>query len=77
MKASELKKIADNASLNSDYRRIMEQIKAIAEKGKYECWVYENISDIVRDQLKKDGYEVGETQFDRNDTLTKISWNNA
>jgi len=59
---------------NSQYAQIVLMISNAANKGEYEMWFYENIKADVREKLISEGYNVGKTQFERNETMTKISW---
>ena len=78
MKASEARKVASDFNLNEDnsqFSEILSRIKKASEQGKFEIWYYEeSIIDIVRNKLTSLGYEVGATQFERNETLTQIKW---
>lgn len=53
---------------------IMSIIKKSAEKGEFFIWYYESLKKGTREGLEYLGYTVGPTQFERNETLTKISW---
>jgi hypothetical protein len=75
MKASEARRLSkDIENISGFYKKAMKQIKDATSNGLFECWVYDEFPDELRKRLVKDGYKVGKTQFDRNDTLTKISW---
>jgi hypothetical protein len=78
MTAAEARKNATDKHLNakdSQYNTIIGMIRDAANKGEYEVWVYNtSILQPVREKLTTDGFLVGPTQSDRNETLTKISW---
>lgn len=64
-----------NTDLNGpEFINVMSVINKAANNGEYSCWFYAVISDDLRKKLKGMGYNVGNTQFDRNETLTKINW---
>lgn len=74
MNAKEARKVAMQSS-TSDYHAIMELIEKAAGNKKLEVWYYNHVIEKpTRDLLIEEGFTVGETQFDRNDMLTKISW---
>jgi hypothetical protein len=78
MTASEAKQKADNKNItnkDSQYNIIVSMIREASNKGEYEVWVYNTaILQPVREILVSNGFLVGPTQSDRNETLTKISW---
>lgn len=74
MKANEAHKLASGGIIEGEYPKIIKAISSAVKAGKFECWYYETISDITRNRLKRDGYKIGATQFDRNEILTNISW---
>lgn len=75
MKADQMRKISDKFhNENNSVHGIIAVINDAAEKGEYECWYYETITLSQRQKLTELGYSVGQTQFDRNETLTKIKW---
>lgn len=74
MKASEAKKLSLDSTKDSQLPKIYKEIKEAAQRGEVSIWWYDDINDRVRAALKEDGYKVGKTQFDRNETLTQISW---
>jgi hypothetical protein len=59
---------------NSQYAKIILMISYAVSRGEYEMWFYENIKEDVNNKLIEKGYDVGKTQFERNETLTKIKW---
>jgi hypothetical protein len=74
MKADEARQIAKSSNIGSAMQEIKGLIKSTAEKGEYSAWYYGLVKDDVRKALQMDGYTVGETQFERNEHMTKISW---
>lgn len=60
-----------------DFNEIISLITTAAESGKYEMWYNNVITDPVRKMLHAEGYIVGKTITDRNETLTKISWSSV
>lgn len=61
--------------VNSEYTIVKAMISEHASKGEYECWIYNtSIKTEVRVKLIAEGYRVGPTQTDRNETSTKITW---
>lgn len=77
MIADQLKQKATDFLTNdtdSQYAEILELCDKEAGKGEFEMWYYKNIKAAVREKLESEGIKVGETQFERNETLTKISW---
>lgn len=74
MKAEEAREISK--SINSgQLNDIMRVIKIAADRGEYFCWYYREFKEkAIRDQLKSLGYTVGETQYERSEIMTKISW---
>lgn len=77
MKASEAKEIANSLTSFSNARQIaniQEKIKDLANKGKYSFNIYENLSDVVVDKLKKDGYVVVSSHDPRDGICYNISW---
>ena len=65
---------ANTENGSSQYAQIILMISNAANKGEYEMWFYENIKSDVREKLISDGYNVGKTQHERNETMTKIGW---
>jgi hypothetical protein len=59
---------------SNQYAQIISMISNAANKGMYEMWFFEKIKSDVREKLKIEGYDVGRTQCERNETMTKISW---
>jgi hypothetical protein len=59
---------------NSQYAKIILMISNAVSRGEYEMWFYENIKEDVKNKLVEQGYDVGKTQFERNETMTKIKW---
>lgn len=60
---------------NSQYATIKEMIATEVNKGETECWIYNiPIKSDVREKLISEGFFVGPTQSDRNETMTKIKW---
>jgi len=53
---------------------VISVIKKATEKGEYFCWYYQVFKDGIREQLTDLGYTVDATQFERNETMTRISW---
>jgi hypothetical protein len=77
MKASEARNRAlqvNTDSKNSQFAKIILEIEHAVSQGKYEIWFYDTILDDVRKKLTEFGYLVAETQFERNETMTKITW---
>ena len=76
MKAEEARSLAKKKNTTgSQYNEIMSMIRGAALKGEYEIWYYNHsILPDVRDALTAEGYKVGDTINDRNDLMTKISW---
>ena len=64
----------NQSSNNGEFNRIINAIKRAANVGKYEIYIYEIIKEDVRKKLTEMGYLVGNTEFDRQESLTKISW---
>lgn len=54
--------------------KINTMISNAVSKGEYSIWFYETMHQDVRTKLTEMGYNVGQPQFDRNETLIKISW---
>lgn len=60
---------------NSQFSKIMSEINRAVSSGKLEVWIYDSeIKEPVRHKLHALGYNVGVTQCDRNEYLTKIEW---
>lgn len=59
---------------NSQLSEILSDIKTAANKGEFETWYYKDIHPLVRSTLIDRGYGVEPTQFERNETMTKIKW---
>jgi len=59
---------------SAQYAQSISMISNAATRGEYEMWFYENIKSDVIEKLISDGYNVGKPQFERNETMTKISW---
>lgn len=75
MNAQQARQEAENSGKKHITFEFLLQIKKAVQKGEFEVWMYEKeISARARLDLKEKGYKVGETQFDRNEILTKISW---
>ena len=77
MKASVARKIASDMKPNpekEEYEKVMAKIEQAALKSEYKMWYYKSIPPNVRKQLTKDGYKVGKEIWDRNESLTEISW---
>jgi hypothetical protein len=60
---------------NSQFAQIIEIIAKSAKKGEYEVWYYEIIKPDVKIKITELGYTIHPMQFERNETITKISWN--
>lgn len=73
MKATEARDLALKKG-STQLKQILKSIKEFSIKGEFSFWFYENLEVSTRKDLKNLGYEVGETQFERNEYLTKISW---
>lgn len=54
--------------------KIQNAISKAVQNGEYSCYVYESLREDVRKKLVSDGFIVGQTQFDRNESMTLISW---
>jgi len=77
MDAKEARSKAQNfntSANNGEFDRVLNKIKKAVNVGKYEIYIYDVIKDDVRNKLTEMGYLVGNTEFDRNESLTKISW---
>ena len=77
MNAKQAKEKALEVNTQNDllqYAQIILMISNAANKGEYEIWYYESIKADVKEKLISDGYNVGKTQFEINETMTKISW---
>lgn len=74
MKANEARELALKTVGDKQYPEIIREIVSASKKGNLECWIYYPFSEDVRNRLTEDGYSVGNTQFDRNEHLTKIEW---
>ena len=78
MNATEARKAATDKHItakDSQYEIIQGMIREASNKGEYEVWVYNTaILKPVREKLESDGFLVGDTISDRNESLTKISW---
>lgn len=75
MKAEQMRNISNKFHKeDNSIKQILVVIADAAEKGEFECWYYHAISLGARQRLTQLGYNVGETQFDRNEILTKIKW---
>ena len=77
MNAKEARNLASSVLTgenNSQLSEILSDIKQAANKGEFETWYYNSIRPLVRNALVDMGYEVGYTQFDRNESMTKINW---
>lgn len=58
----------------SQYAKIMLMISDAARKGEYHIFFYDYIKPDVREELKNEGYDVGQQQSHMNEIETKISW---
>jgi len=77
MKAKIARKIASDMKPNpelEEYEGIMYKIEEAALRSEYKALYYKNISPNIRKQLIRDGYKVGKEIWDRNESLTEISW---
>lgn len=77
MDAKEARSKAQNFNIsanNGEFDRVLNKIKKAVSVGKYEIYIYDVIKEDVRNKLTEMGYLVGNTEFDRNESLTKISW---
>ena len=75
MTADQIRGITFNANRDiSGYNKIQNSIHEAAQKGEYSIWWYADIDKYAREQLTLDGFKVGETRHDRNESLTEISW---
>ena len=75
MNAKEAREEAENAGKKHNTFDCLLQIKKAVRDGNLEVWMYQKeISAKAKLDLQSQGYKVGETQFDRNEVLTKISW---
>lgn len=63
-----------NVANGSQYSEIIKLISEASTKGEYSMFYYHSINADVRQKLTEDGYEVGKTGFDRNESLTQIKW---
>lgn len=61
--------------VDSQYAIIKKMISEAVGKGDFDCWIYNiPIKPEVRVKLIQEGYGIGPTQSDRNETLTQIKW---
>jgi diphthamide synthase (EF-2-diphthine--ammonia ligase) len=78
MNAAQARKKAteiDNRDTDDRYVAIKAIIQIAVEKGEFSCYVYDvPIKKVVQKKLEAEGYKVGPSENDRNETLTKISW---
>jgi len=74
--ANEARELAKKTNQESkQFNDVNNIILSAAKKGEYKVWVYFSIHKDVRDKLNSMGYNVGKEQFDRNESLTEITWN--
>ncbi len=59
---------------DSQYVKIQDLINKATSAGMYETWFYENIVRDVKEELIKEGFQVLDTQFERDGPMTKITW---
>jgi len=71
-----LKAIEVNTKDNdSQYSTIKDMISSAVGKGELDCWIYNlPIKTEVREKLIAEGYMVGPTLSERNETMTQIKW---
>lgn len=70
----EARELALKKAVEEQYTDIINHIVSESKQGHLECFIYYIISDETRRLLTEDGYSVGKTQFERNESLTKIEW---
>lgn len=71
------KKATEISSRDTDdrYVAIKAMIQIAVEKGELSCCVYNKpIKKEVKKKLESEGYEIGPTETDRNETFTLIKW---
>lgn len=73
MNAQQAREIAED-KLNKPLKEVLSLITSKAKIGEFQMWWYKDMPETLRQSLRDLGYTVGETQFDRNDKLTLISW---
>ena len=77
MNAKEAKELSYENNVMVDASQmvvIVSKIKEACQKGEYFIWFYESIKADVKSRLVEMGYKVHNTQFERNETMTKIEW---
>lgn len=77
MNAKEAKQLSYEKNVNdisSQMVAILTKIKEACQKGEYFIWFYGSIRDDVRSSLVDMGYKVHNTQFEKDETMTKIEW---
>ncbi len=73
MNAEQARQKAESVRLKQ-YDKVVLSIEAAVGKGLYEVWFYEPMAQATINKLQAEGYKVGNTLFDRNEYLTKITW---
>lgn len=74
MTAEEARKKAISSVIQFEYNNVMHIVEQAASRGEMFVWFNGFISTNVVEKLKNDGYKVGNSQMDRNEVITKISW---
>ena len=77
MKASEYREIADKYNeldMKENIKRIKKDINESSKYGGYYHTFYEKFSDVIKDILGKDGFEIFELPDGKNETKTTIKW---
>lgn len=72
--AREKSKRANLIAEGSQYMEIQDLINKATIKGLYDIWYSKVFNNDVRLKLIEEGFDVSDTQYERDGPLTKITW---
>jgi hypothetical protein len=77
MKAQEARAIADKTNkdlIDSQYKDAKRSISLASSRGEYNTYVEIPLRVEVKKLLTDEGFTIGNTEYHRNESHTKISW---
>ncbi len=58
----------------SQYLEMQDLINKATINGLYEIWYYKVFNNDVKEKLIQEGFNVSDTQYERDGPMTKITW---
>ena len=77
MKAQDARAIADKTNkelIDTQYKEAKHSITSASNRGEYNTYVEITLRAEVKKLLTDEGFTIGNTEYHRNESHTKISW---